>query len=223
MRKMGKTLGQFIFEEILCRWGGLEEIVMDNGTAYAAALDWVMDQYHINHIQISAYNSQSNSIVETTHRTIWDTLVKVCTGDIRGWYEQAPYIFWADRVTTHKSMGMTPYYAVHGMEPLHPFDIMEAMFLASQVTKHLTDAELLTTHACMLQKCDEDLAKIHDKVLVMCYLSIRDFEKKNTNCIHDYNFKIGELVLVLNKKIKLEIGCKCKLHYFGPMVVVKCL
>ena len=27
------TLGAFIFEEILCRWGGLEEIVTDNGTS----------------------------------------------------------------------------------------------------------------------------------------------------------------------------------------------
>ncbi|KAJ3554121.1 hypothetical protein NP233_g12490 [Leucocoprinus birnbaumii] len=52
-----RTLGAFIFEEILCRWGGLEEIVTNNGTPFVAALDWLSDKYHINHICISAYNS----------------------------------------------------------------------------------------------------------------------------------------------------------------------
>ncbi|KIJ58922.1 hypothetical protein HYDPIDRAFT_46589, partial [Hydnomerulius pinastri MD-312] len=35
----GRTLGAFIFKEILCRWGGLEEIVTDSGTPFVAALD----------------------------------------------------------------------------------------------------------------------------------------------------------------------------------------
>jgi len=37
----GRTLGQFIFEELLCQWGGLEEIVTDNGTLFVAALEWI--------------------------------------------------------------------------------------------------------------------------------------------------------------------------------------
>jgi len=40
------TIGAFIFKEILCRWGMVGEIVTDNGTAYIAALDWLIDRYH---------------------------------------------------------------------------------------------------------------------------------------------------------------------------------
>ncbi|KXN84081.1 hypothetical protein AN958_00481, partial [Leucoagaricus sp. SymC.cos] len=162
-------------------WGGLEEIVTDNGTAFVVALDWIADWYHIRHIRISAYNSQSNGVVETTHRTIRDGLVKMCAGFIKNWYEYAPYIFWADHVTTRKSTGMTPYHAAHGVEPLHPFDITEATFLASSIMHHLSDSKLLAVRACMLQKRDKDLTKIHDKVLAACYASIHDFEKKNIN------------------------------------------
>ncbi|KXN81049.1 hypothetical protein AN958_06171 [Leucoagaricus sp. SymC.cos] len=114
---------------------GFEEIVTDNGTAFVAALDWIADWYHIRRIKISVYNSQFNGVVETTHRTIHDGLVKMCAGGIKNGYEYAPYIFWADRVTTRKSTGMTPYNAVHGVEPLHPFDITEATFLASSILK----------------------------------------------------------------------------------------
>jgi len=34
----GRTLGQFIFKELLCRWSRLEEIITDNGTLFVAAL-----------------------------------------------------------------------------------------------------------------------------------------------------------------------------------------
>ena len=53
----GRTIGQFIFNEILCRWGRLEKIITDNGTLFVAALDWIAECYHIHHIRISAYNS----------------------------------------------------------------------------------------------------------------------------------------------------------------------
>ena len=59
-----QTLGLFIFEEIVCRWGGVEEIVTDNGPAMVAALEWLSEKYHINHIRISAYNSKANGVVE---------------------------------------------------------------------------------------------------------------------------------------------------------------
>ncbi|KXN88318.1 hypothetical protein AN958_07463, partial [Leucoagaricus sp. SymC.cos] len=45
----------------------------------------IADQYHIHHIQISAYNSQSNDVVETTHRTIHDGLVKMCARYIKSY------------------------------------------------------------------------------------------------------------------------------------------
>jgi hypothetical protein len=95
-KETGRTLGKFIFEEILCRWGALEEIVTDNGTPYVTALEWMAKRYHIHHIQISAYNSQSNGIIETTHQPIRDELVKLCAGEIKKWLEYAPYVFWAD-------------------------------------------------------------------------------------------------------------------------------
>jgi hypothetical protein len=43
----GRTLGSFIFEDILCRWGAVGEIVTDNGTTYVAALDWLSSRYGI--------------------------------------------------------------------------------------------------------------------------------------------------------------------------------
>jgi len=54
-----------------------------------------------------------------------------------------------------------------------------------------------------------------------CLLCLQDFERKNTNKVYNYDFKPGELVLVLNKQIEPKIGYKYKPRYFGPMAVVQ--
>lgn len=220
-KETARTLGSFIFEEILCRWGGLQEIVTDNGTPFVAALDWLAEKYHIHHIRISPYNSRSNGIIESPHRPVRDALVKACEGDITKWPEHAPYIFWAERITTRKSTGFSPYYAAHGVEPLLPFDITEATFLLPDIVSKLSDSDLLALRALQLEKRESDLALIHDRVLRSRFASIKDFERRFTNIIHDYAFQPGDLVLVLNKKIEAEAGRKCKPRYFGPMVVAQ--
>jgi len=115
---------------------------------------------------------------------------------------------------------MTPFYAAHGIEPLLPFDITEVTFLTARISKHQSIANFLTVCAYMLQEQEEDLVKIHDCVLAACYASRQEFERKNINCVVNYNSKAGELVLVLNKKIEPDIGQKYKPCYFGPIVVV---
>ena len=59
-----KTIGDWIFNDILCQRGALCEIVMDNGPAFIKALDYLGKRYHIHHIRISGYNSRTNGIVE---------------------------------------------------------------------------------------------------------------------------------------------------------------
>ena len=45
-----KTIGDWIFDNILCQWGALCEIIMDNSPTFVKALDYLGKQYHIHHI-----------------------------------------------------------------------------------------------------------------------------------------------------------------------------
>ena len=45
-----KTISNWIFDDILCQWGALCEIVMNNGPAFIKALDYLGKCYHIHHI-----------------------------------------------------------------------------------------------------------------------------------------------------------------------------
>jgi hypothetical protein len=125
-KENGSTIGVFIFEDILCHWGALEEIVTDNGPAFVEALNWLAEQYRIHHIRISPYNSQANGIVERRHLDVREAIMKVCNGEEWKWPTATHAVFWAERITTHKALGHSAYYIAHGVEPLLPFDLAEA-------------------------------------------------------------------------------------------------
>ena len=86
-------MGKFIFEDLLCQWGAVEEIVMDNGVPIVAGVEWLAKKYHVMHIHISAYNKQANGIMEYSHHSIQDSIVKACEGDISHWPIVTPHIF----------------------------------------------------------------------------------------------------------------------------------
>jgi len=215
----GRTLGNFIFEEILCRWGAVGEIITDNGTAYIAALEWLADKYGIHHIRISVYNSQANSIVEHQHHTIRDSIFKACDGEDSRWPTVAPFAFWADRATVHKSTGYSPFYMVHGVEPILPFDLIQATFLVPDLTQPLSTEDLIAVCTRQLQKRPDDLASIHNHILASRHSSVCQFEKQYANTIRDLNFTPGSLVLVRNTNLNMD---KMKPRYLGPMVVLRC-
>ena len=75
-------------------------------------------------------------------------------------------------------MGRSPYYMAHGVEPLLPFDLVEATFLVPIETPAMLMMELIAHRACQLQKHAEDLARIHDRVLQAHYTSAKHFVER---------------------------------------------
>jgi hypothetical protein len=97
-----RTLGDWIYEDILCPWGSLHEIVTDNGPAFLKAMEYLSKLYHLNHIWISGYNSHANGTVERSHFDVRQSLFKVVDSDQKRWSLGVYLVFWAERVTPHK-------------------------------------------------------------------------------------------------------------------------
>ncbi|KAJ7470472.1 hypothetical protein FB451DRAFT_1176481 [Mycena latifolia] len=114
--------------------------------------------------------------------------------------------FWAEHVSIQKSTGYSPYYLAHGVEPLFPFDIVEATYMMNIFGDKMTTPELIATRALQLMKREEDLEKLKSMVYEARIRSIRQWEK-------DHLKKISELAF--------EPGALAKPRYMGPMVVAK--
>ena len=215
-----QAIGKFIFQEILCHWGTIAEIITDNRTPIIAALDWLSEKYHINHIWISAYNKQANSLVERSHPSICESMVKACNGDISCCPEVTLYLFWADRVTVRWDLGFSPFYMAHGTHPILPFNVTEATFLVPKLDSPLSTQDLIAICAQQLQKWLEHLEWIKVRVLKVQYASIAQFKKDYANIIVDYEFQEGASVLIRNSSIKTDLSRKTKPCYLGPLVVI---
>jgi hypothetical protein len=147
----GQTLGNFIFEEIICWWGTIVEIVTDNGTSIIAVLEHIAKRYHINHIHISPYNSKANGIIEVKHFSFHDSLFKAYDMDGAEPGSWSCYFFhtlWAECITHHHHMGCSPYFAAHGVHPILPFNVVEVTSLLPPPDSVMTSKELVTRRAC---------------------------------------------------------------------------
>ena len=160
-------IASFIFEDILCHWGAVSELITDNGPAFVQALDVLTSWYGICHIRISPFNSQVNGVVKQHHYDVWEAIVKSTLGGEICWSATAHFVFWAEHITILKCTGLSPYFMVHGIEPLFPFDLSEAMFLVPVLdTNDITTPILITWQARQLQKCREDIDTICKRVLL---------------------------------------------------------
>lgn len=217
----GEVLAAFIFQEILCRWGALDEIVTDNGTPWVAAVDSLGDRYGIHHIRISGYNSRANGIVESKHFDVREAIMKTCRGEETKWRQALPQVLWAERVTIRKATGYSPYYMAHGVHPLLPFDIQEATYLAPTQDFGISTEELVALRARQLAKRPDDIAFMRETVTASRTRNLERFEKRHKDRIIDFDFQPGALVLVRNSHVEESLNRKTKPRYLGPMVVVR--
>lgn len=219
-KETAKSLANFILHNIIYRWGTLTEIVTDNGAPFVKALAYLAKTYHFKHIRISGYNSRANGIAERSHFDVRQALFKACDGEQNKWSSVAYSVFWAERVTIRRRMGCSPYFATTGTQPLLPFDISEANYLLPPPDAPLSTTDLIVRRAIALQKRRDHLSELHKKVHSARLKAAIKFEKDHSHTIRDYNFKIGDLVLIRNTAIEKALNRKMRARYLGPLIVI---
>ena len=215
-------LASFFWEQVICRYGTIGEVVTDNGSSMENTFAVLMEKYGIPQIRISAYNSQANGVVERGHYTICKALVKACEGDLSKWPRLLSHAVFADRITTRKATGLSPFYLLHGIHPVLPFDLFESTFLVRGFKAGLSTEELLALRIRQLEKRPSDFQKASELLAKNRYYSKESFEKKFAQRIQWEDFEEGDLVLVRNVHLEktVSIARKTKDRYMGPYKVI---
>lgn len=219
-RETGRAIGEWIYINLLCRWGALLEIITDNGTPFVKALEYLATKYKVHHIRISGYNSRANGIVERAHYDVRQALYKAADGEENRWYAVAHSVFWSERVTIRKRMGCSPYFAVTGTHPVLPLNIAEATYLIPPPDRPLSTTELIANCAIALQRRQDQLEKLHSRVLATRCCAAIQFERDHQHTIRDFDFKRSDLVLIRNTRIEKGLTRKMRPRYLGPLIVV---
>jgi hypothetical protein len=216
----GKAIANWLFEDIICRWGCITEIVTDNGGPYRSAVGWLEQKYGIKGIKISSYNSKANGRIERPHWDVRQMLYKATDGNPSKWFWFFHHVMWADRVSVRKGFGCSPFFMVTGAHPILPLDIQEATWLVELPGRVLTTAELIGYRAKALAKHRQHVIEMRDRIDQGKREWLIRYEKSNKATIKDLVFNPGDLVLVRNTEIESSLDKKMKARYNGPMIVV---
>lgn len=216
-----KALARWLFEDVICRWGCLLEIVTDNGGPWLAVAAWLRTKWNYHHIVISPYNKNSNGTIERAHWDVRQALVKACDGDPTKWFWFFHHIMWADRMTVRRRLGCSPFFAVTGAHPTLPLDVVEATWLVKLPGRPLTTEELIGFRARALAKHTQHVEQMRAKVDLNKRKNLIAFEKEHRHTIKDFRFEPGNLVLVRNSEIEASLNKKMKPRYTGPMIVLR--
>ncbi len=215
------TLAHFFWDQIFCRYGAIKKVVTDNGPEVQGAFSELMDKYGIPHIQISAYNSKANGVVERGHFIIREAIVKTCNGKVSQWPDKVQLAFFTDRVTISRSTGYSPFYLLHGSDPVLPFDLTEATFLVVGFQDQMEDSDLLALRIRQLEKRDQDLQSAAQRLTQSRMRSKEQFEKRYAKRITHRIYQEGDWVLIRNSAVEKELDRKTKPRYLGPYVIVR--
>ena len=101
--KSAREVVQFIYEDIICRWGSPNVIITDQGHKFCNAInDELMEHTHCKHRITSSYHPQSNGLVGRQNRTTTNFLLK--NMDCQDyWVDMIPTIMGSHRHTVHST------------------------------------------------------------------------------------------------------------------------
>ncbi len=149
--------------------------------------------------------------MERGHFILREAIVKACPkckkdGQIKNWPDYIDAAVFADRVTTSSVTGFSPYFLLHSVEPLLPFDLAEATFMVEGFRSGMETSELLALRIRQVMRHPEDLEQAAAVLRESCFESHEQFLRRFKHQLLKEDYKPGELVLVYNTQLEMTVN-----------------
>ena len=129
-----KVIMNFLLENIFSRFGCPKKIITDNVVAFkSASLVKFCEDYNVILAHSTPYCPQGNGLAESSNKSLIRIIRKLLLQNKKAWDSNLKYALWADRISTKKSIGTSPFQIVYGMDATLPIQ------LGLPVMKYLQD------------------------------------------------------------------------------------
>jgi hypothetical protein len=116
-----KVIMTFLEENIFSRFGCPRKLVIDNAQDFKSnAMIQFCDKYNIKLVHSTPYYPQGNGLAESSNKSLIRIIKKLLTENKRSWDSKLKFSLWADRISTKKSIGTSPFQMVYGTEVVFP-------------------------------------------------------------------------------------------------------
>ncbi|MBW0581481.1 hypothetical protein O181_121196 [Austropuccinia psidii MF-1] len=141
--------------EWICRYGTLREVTVDRGAEFGKELQEEVKRA-VSIIRITTpYYPESQGMVERGHKQLKDALVKMCGENGSKWKEYLPIVTLADRISTKRTTGYSPFELQFGQKAVFPINIETNTYLSIEWNKISTREELLEARTIQIAAKEE--------------------------------------------------------------------
>ena len=115
---------QFIWKNIVCRFGVPRSIVSNNGPQFNSRVYRnFCHELKIKNLYSTPRYPQSNGLAEASNKTLLTALKKLLYSTKGKWVDELPGVLWAYRTTGRRSTGISPFTITYGMKSIIPPEI----------------------------------------------------------------------------------------------------
>ena len=133
---MEKSIRNFVWRNIICRYGILRVLVSDNGKQFdnSAFRDFCSELGIKNHYS-SPTHLQANGQVEVMNRTLLKIIKTRLEGEKGIWLDELPSVLWAYRTIARTPTGETSFRLAYGADAVIPAEIGLTSYRVENYTK----------------------------------------------------------------------------------------
>ena len=212
----------FFYEDVICRWGPiLSYVVTDNGSEFEGVFDALMTDIGYPVVKSAAYNPQAHGMIERGHKPVFEALQKISKGASELWHTHLPAVLYADRVTTKRTTGYSPFELVTGAAPLLPHDATHETWVYTDWCQPMTTGELLWQRARQIQRMDADMAIAAARMKSARQASAGYMDEKLAYKTRKESLQPGSLVLQHDSSLRNAWTDKLRDRWYGPFIVLR--
>ncbi|MBW0568864.1 hypothetical protein O181_108579 [Austropuccinia psidii MF-1] len=123
-----KAVAEWFTSEWICRYGSPKEVTADGGPEFGKKLQDAVKKAGSRIRVTTPYYPESQGMVERGHKQLKDALVKICGEDGGKWKKYLPLATLADRISTKRTTGFSPFELQFGQLPVLPIEIETKTF-----------------------------------------------------------------------------------------------
>eukprot|EP00253_Pinus_taeda_P025344 PITA_25344 len=159
------------------KFGCPEKIITDNAPAFKSKkIINFCHKFHITLGHSTTYYPQDNGLVESSNKSLINIVKKLLEENKKNWHRKLTNALWADKISTKKSIGMSPYELVYGMETRFPSSLgIPTIKLLQKIQAEPNHIQRRVNQTIHLQQTRE---QVYDKAQMLQEKLKRMFDKK---------------------------------------------
>jgi hypothetical protein len=134
----------FLETNILSRFGCPRKIITDNAEAfkYKNMVEFC-SKYQITLGHSTSYYPKGNGLAESLNKSLVNFIKTLLQDKKNSWHNKLVNALWAERLTTKRLIGMSPYQLVYGMDVVFPTSLgFPVMKLLQEVQVEPNDIQM---------------------------------------------------------------------------------